>query len=63
MSLRRNALLLVLLAGILAILGEWDSGWAHLWCIPAGLLLAGLAYESAVRRRRSVRLRVAAPQR
>ncbi len=63
MNLRRNALLLVLLAGILAILGEWDSAWAHLWCIPAAVLLAGLAYESAVRRRRTVRLRVAGPQR
>ena len=63
MSLRRNALLLVLLAGVLAILGEWDSGWARLWCIPTALLLAGLAYESATRRRRSVRLRVTGPLR
>ncbi len=63
MSLRRNALLLVLLAGVLAILGEWDSGWARLWCIPTALLLAGLAYESATRRQRSVQLRVMGPPR
>jgi uncharacterized protein (DUF58 family) len=63
MSLRRNALLLVLLAGVLAILGEWDNGWARLWYIPTALLLAGLAYESAARRQPSVRVRVTGPQR
>ena len=63
MSLRRNALLLVLLAGLLGILGEWDGAWARLWCIPAAALLLGLAYESATRRHRSVRLRVVGPDR
>ncbi len=46
MSLRRNALLLVLATGVLAILGLWSGGaLARLWRIPAGLLLLGLAYE------------------
>lgn len=46
MSLRRNALLLILLAGLLAILGEWSAGFARWWCLPIAVLLLGLAYET-----------------
>lgn len=47
MSLRRNALLLVLATAVLAILGQWgEPGYATLWRIPAALLLLGLAYEA-----------------
>src|SRR5580692_5468836 len=48
MGLRQNALLLVLLTALMAIIGDW-SGQAQLaryWCLPAGLLLLGLAYEA-----------------
>ncbi len=49
MSLRRNALLLVLATGLLAILGEWGgAGLVRLWRVPAALLLLGLAYEGWV---------------
>jgi uncharacterized protein (DUF58 family) len=48
MSLRRNALLLVLLTAAIAVAGDWsaDSALAGLWRLPAALLLVGLAYES-----------------
>jgi uncharacterized protein (DUF58 family) len=47
MSLRRNALLLVLAAALLAILGQWgEPRSAGAWRIPAALLLLGLAYEA-----------------
>ena len=39
MSLQRNALLLVLATGLLGILGPWDPPLAHLWCLPAAVLL------------------------
>jgi uncharacterized protein (DUF58 family) len=47
-SLRRNALLLVLLTAFVAIIGDWsrDPILAGLWRVPAALLLLGLAYES-----------------
>ena len=48
MSLRRNAMLLVVAAALLAIMGYWsgDAGLGGLWALPAALLLIGLAYES-----------------
>ena len=48
MSLRRNALVLLLLTAVLAVVGDWsaESDLAGLWQLPAALLLAGLAYES-----------------
>jgi len=48
MSLRHNALVLALLSAVLAILGEWSGSatLAHLWALPAALLLLGLALEA-----------------
>jgi uncharacterized protein (DUF58 family) len=48
LSLRRNALLLTLLAAVTAVVGDWsaDPALAGLWRLPAALLLLGLAYES-----------------
>lgn len=63
MSLQRNALLLVLATGLLGILGPWDPPLAHLWCLPAAVLLLGLAYERSVVRRWRVRVRLAGPER
>jgi uncharacterized protein (DUF58 family) len=63
MSLRRNALLLILLAGLLAIMGEWSVALARWWCLPAGALLLGLAYEAAVLRRIRLELRLASAER
>lgn len=49
-SLRRGALLLVLVTGIAAVAGDWsrDAALAGLWRLPAAMLLLGLAYESWV---------------
>ncbi|HEV2442738.1 MAG TPA: DUF58 domain-containing protein [Steroidobacteraceae bacterium] len=63
MSLRRNALLLILLAGLLAIMGEWSVALARWWCLPAGTLLLGLAYEAAVVRRIRLELRLTSAER
>ena len=50
MSLRRNALLLILLTALIAIVSDWNSdfGLSGWWRLPAALLLLGLAYESLV---------------
>ena len=47
MHLAQRAYILVVLAAVLAISGLWsdEAALASLWCIPAGLLLAGLALE------------------
>ena len=58
MSLRRNALLLILVAGLLAILGEWSVAFARWWCLPAAALLLGLAYEASVLGRTRLELRL-----
>ncbi len=63
MSLQRNALLLALLTGVLAILGQWNPALARWWCLPAGVLLAGLAWEAAVTGRCRVQLRLTGPER
>jgi uncharacterized protein (DUF58 family) len=49
-SLRRNALLLILLTAMIAIVSDWNSdfGLSGWWRLPAALLLLGLAYESLV---------------
>jgi len=63
-SLRRNALLLILLVAAIAIVGDWSSdfrlgGW---WQFPAALLLLGLAYESQVLARAGVAFDLVAPR-
>jgi uncharacterized protein (DUF58 family) len=63
MSLRRNALLLILLTGLLAIMGEWSAALARWWCLPAGTLLLGLAYEVAALGRVRLQLRLASAER
>jgi uncharacterized protein (DUF58 family) len=48
MSLRPNALLLVLLTAVIAVVSYWsrDAALTGLWLFPAALLMLGLAYES-----------------
>jgi uncharacterized protein (DUF58 family) len=64
MSLRRNALLLVLSMTVIAIMGSWsaDSALAGLWRLPAALLLLGLAYESWVVSRSGLHVDVEPPE-
>lgn len=62
MSLRPRALLLVLAAALLAILGQWSTPqFVTLWCLPAALLLLGLAYEGWRGARAAPQLVVLAP--
>jgi len=63
MSLQRNALLLILLTGLLGILGQWDPAFGRLWILPAALVLIGLTYESVRVRGESVGLRLLGPER
>lgn len=64
MSLRQNALLLILLTGVLAIVGIWSASpeLGRWWALPAALLSAGLAYEAAMLRRCGVELELQAPE-
>jgi uncharacterized protein (DUF58 family) len=64
-ALRQNALLLLLLTALTAIAGDW-SGHAPLtryWCLPAALLLLGLAYEAWTVSRAASRLELQLPPR
>ncbi|HYK26068.1 MAG TPA: hypothetical protein VEV18_07400, partial [Steroidobacteraceae bacterium] len=63
MSLKRNALLLILLTSLLAIVGEWSPVLTRAWCLPAALLLLGLAYERVMVGRYTVDLRLLGPER
>lgn len=63
MSLRRDALLLILLAGLLAVMGEWSVAFSRWWCLPLGALLLGLAYEAAMLGRLRLTLRLITPDR
>jgi uncharacterized protein (DUF58 family) len=65
MGLRQNALLLLLLTGLIAIAGDWSGqpALARYWCLPAGLLLLGLAYEAWIVGRAAPRLELRLPQR
>lgn len=60
MSLRQNGLLLVLLAALIAIAGDWggDAALERWWRAPLGLLLLGLAYEAAISRRAQLQLQL-----
>jgi len=64
MSLRQNALLLILLTGLLAIVGIWSASpeLRNWWALPAALLLSGLAYEAAVLGRWVVSVELQAPE-
>jgi uncharacterized protein (DUF58 family) len=64
MSLRQNALLLILFTSLLAIVGTWSASpeLRNWWALPAALLLAGLAYEAAVLSRCRLDLEVQAPE-
>ncbi len=61
MHLTARGYLLVVLSAVLAIVGLWSdqAALARLWTIPAGLLLLGLALESALVRRQRIAVRVA----
>jgi uncharacterized protein (DUF58 family) len=63
MSLRQNALILLLLTAMVAIAGDWsgDAHVNHFWYIPAALLLIGLAYEAWMSTRAAPMLVVQAP--
>jgi uncharacterized protein (DUF58 family) len=63
-SLRQNALLLIVLTGLLGILGNWSASadLTRWWALPAALLLLGLAYEGAVLRRYTVDLELKGPE-
>ena len=63
MSLQRNALLMMLLTGLLGILGQWDTSLARAWCLPAALLLLGLSYEAWTLGRCELQLSLSGPAR
>jgi uncharacterized protein (DUF58 family) len=58
--LRQNALLLVSLAALIAITGDWsaDAQLMRWWPLPLGLLLLGLAYEAWAGRRAHLQLQL-----
>jgi uncharacterized protein (DUF58 family) len=64
MSLRQNALLLILLTGLFGIMGLWSASpeLGRLWALPAALLLAGLAYEATLLSRWVVELELQVPE-
>src|ERR1700683_757580 len=65
MALRQNALILLLLTGLVAIAGDWSGEFelAQFWYLPAALLLLGLAYEGWIAMRAAPSLEMDAPQR
>jgi uncharacterized protein (DUF58 family) len=65
MSLRRGALLLVLLTAAVAVVGDWsgDGALSGLWRLPGGLLLVGLAYESWLVARSGLAVEIEPPDR
>jgi uncharacterized protein (DUF58 family) len=65
LSLRPAGVCLGALTALIAIVGAWgaDGSIAILWRLPAGLLLAGLAYESLLMARAGLGLAVEAPER
>ena len=65
LSLRGNALLLLVLTALIAIIGQWsqDPALSGLWRIPAALLLLGLAYESWIVSKSGLRAGFEPPER
>ncbi|HWW22121.1 MAG TPA: DUF58 domain-containing protein [Steroidobacteraceae bacterium] len=65
MALRQNALILLLLTGLVAIAGDWSGEFelARFWYLPAALLLLGLAYERWMASRAAPELQINAPPR
>ncbi len=65
MHLAPRALLLAMLAALLAIAGLWaaDPRLEGLWRWPLALLVAGLAWEAATRRRQLPRVSLETPER
>jgi uncharacterized protein (DUF58 family) len=63
-SLRQNALILILLTGLFGIVGTWSepAEMGRLWALPAALLLLGLAYEAAMLGRCVVDVELQAPE-
>jgi uncharacterized protein (DUF58 family) len=63
MALRQNALLLLLLTGLIAIAGDWSEqvAYARFWYAPAALLLLGLSYEAWIVGRALPRLELRVP--
>jgi uncharacterized protein (DUF58 family) len=60
-GLRQNALVLAVLTVLIAIVGDWTGVpvLRNLWCLPAGLLLLGLAYERWFAKRSELQLTLA----
>ena len=60
MHLARRSYILVMLTAVMAIAGIWSSEreLARLWCVPAALLLLGLAIEGVAVRRVQPRARI-----
>ena len=60
MHLAQRAYVLLLLTAVLALAGVWSSneGLADLWCLPAGLLLLGLAIEGWTLRKAQIEVGV-----
>ncbi|HSY06427.1 MAG TPA: DUF58 domain-containing protein [Steroidobacteraceae bacterium] len=61
MHLTPRSYLLVMLTAVIAIAGIWssDRALAHLWRVPAGLLLLGLALDGFMVRRLQPQVRIA----
>jgi uncharacterized protein (DUF58 family) len=64
MSLRQNALALVVLTVLMAIIGEWsgDASFGRLWYLALALLLLGLAYEGWLMMRTKVEVSLSSPK-
>jgi uncharacterized protein (DUF58 family) len=64
MGLRQNALALVVVTVLMAIIGAWsgDPGLARLWYLSLALLLLGLAYEGWLMLRTGLGVSLSSPQ-
>src|SRR4030095_12358013 len=64
MSLRQNALALVVLSVLMAIVGDWsgDPGLARLWYLSLAVLLLGLAYEGWLMLRTGLAVTLSSPK-